>query len=82
MTSEKRAPYPRESVTIRNFWRHPAPIFHRRFSGPGSDGLGGTFCDPSNLRRDIPCGHAMPVEMARRIARPCRKCWPIEEVPA
>jgi hypothetical protein len=72
---KKIPPYPRESVVITNFWQAKI-VFHRRFAGPESDGLGGTVCDPRNTRRATPCGHAMPVEVAMKIAVPCRRCWP------
>lgn len=70
LPSEKRAPYPRESVEIHNFWDrdHRGIVFHRRWDP-------GTFCDPQNLAMHTPCGHAMPLEVAQLIARACRKCW-------
>lgn len=67
--ADQRPPYPRESVEIHSFWRRPTPIFHRRWDP-------GTFCDPKNLAGQEACGHAIPVELAEKIARPCRKCWP------
>jgi hypothetical protein len=64
----RRTPRPRESVLIHDFWRSTGLIFHARWDP-------GTICDPQNLMGTTTCGHAMPIEVARKIARPCKKCY-------
>lgn len=66
-----RAPYPRESVVIHSFWRKPMPIYHARWSD--SDWRDGTICDPTF--GSAQCGHALPIELADKIGRPCKKCY-------
>lgn len=64
----RREPRPRESVVFNSFWRRPEPIYHARHDP-------GTICDPENGAGREPCGHAMPIELADKIGRPCRKCY-------
>lgn len=62
-----------ESVIVHSFWsqhHHKRPIvFHSR-----SERLA---CSLSGGGR-YPCGHAVPRDVAEKIARPCRRCYPEE----
>jgi hypothetical protein len=62
---ERRLPRARESVLIHNFWAKDV-VFHARWDP-------GTICEPD--REGQGCGHALPIERARLIARPCRRCY-------
>lgn len=59
-----------ESVVIHTFWsrQHGGRdiVFHARNGG-------GTQCEPN--RYSPQCGHALPREVAEKIAQPCKRCY-------